>query len=89
MLIKFLGDKLLYGHIPDPFPRCGIESGHARLLSVSLASSRVRYLCFSVSILNSHMYMYSADHEQVKRCAHVTHKPLTSRSSVKLQVCVC
>ena len=26
------GDKLLYGQIPDPFPRCGIGSGHARLL---------------------------------------------------------
>ena len=25
------GDKLLYGHVPDPFPRCGIGSGHARL----------------------------------------------------------
>ena len=30
-LIKFLGNKLLYGQIPDPFPRCGIGSGHARL----------------------------------------------------------
>ena len=30
-LIKYLGDKLLYGLIPDPFPRCGIGSGHARL----------------------------------------------------------
>jgi len=26
------GDMLLYGLIPDPFPRCGIGSGHARLL---------------------------------------------------------
>ena len=26
------GDKLLYGHIPDPFPWCGIGSGHARLI---------------------------------------------------------
>ena len=25
------GDKLLYGHVPDLFPRCGIGSGHARL----------------------------------------------------------
>jgi len=25
------GDKLLHGQIPDPFPRCGIGSGHARL----------------------------------------------------------
>ena len=25
------GDKLLYGQIPDPFPQCGIGSGHARL----------------------------------------------------------
>ena len=25
------GDKLLYGQILDPFPRCGIGSGHARL----------------------------------------------------------
>jgi len=25
------GDKLLYGQIPDLFPRCGIGSGHARL----------------------------------------------------------
>jgi len=30
-LIKFLGDKLLCGHVPDPFPRCGIGSGHPRL----------------------------------------------------------
>ena len=30
-LIKFLGDKLLYGHIPDPFPRCRIGSDHTRL----------------------------------------------------------
>ena len=30
-LIKFLGDKLLYGHVPDSFPRCGIGSGHVRL----------------------------------------------------------
>jgi len=26
-----MGDKLLYGHVPDPFPRCRIGSGHARL----------------------------------------------------------
>ena len=26
------GDKLLYGQIPDPFPRCGIGAGHARLV---------------------------------------------------------
>ena len=25
------GNKLLYGHVPDPFPRCGIGSGHVRL----------------------------------------------------------
>ena len=25
------GDKLLYGQIPYPFPRCGIGSGHVRL----------------------------------------------------------
>jgi len=25
------GDKLLYGYVPDPFPLCGIGSGHARL----------------------------------------------------------
>jgi len=25
------GDKLLCGQIPDPFPRCGIGSGHVRL----------------------------------------------------------
>ena len=30
-LIKFLCDMFLYGHIPDPFPRCGIGSGRARL----------------------------------------------------------
>ena len=30
-LIKFLGDKLLYGHVPDPFPRCRIGYGDARL----------------------------------------------------------
>jgi len=34
VLIKFLGDKLLYGHVPDPFPQCGIGSGHARLPEV-------------------------------------------------------
>ena len=26
------GDKLLYGHVPDPFPRCG----HATLISTSI-----------------------------------------------------
>ena len=25
------GDKLLYGHVRDPFPWCGIGSGHTRL----------------------------------------------------------
>ena len=32
--IKFLGDTLLYGHVPDPFriPWFGIGSGHARLI---------------------------------------------------------
>ena len=25
------GDQLLYGHVPDPFPWCGIGSGHKRL----------------------------------------------------------
>ena len=25
------GDKLLSGHVPDPFPWCGIGSGHVRL----------------------------------------------------------
>jgi len=29
--IKFLGNKLLYGNVPDPFPRCGIGSGQTRL----------------------------------------------------------
>ena len=32
-LIKFLGNKLLCGHVQDPFPRCRIGSGHARLSS--------------------------------------------------------
>ena len=36
-LIKFLSD---YGHIPDPFPWCGIGSGHARLLLNSHLTSR-------------------------------------------------
>jgi len=34
------GDKLLYGQIPDPFPRCGIGSGHARLHPYLEFSSR-------------------------------------------------
>ena len=34
-LIKFLGDKLLCGHVPDPFPRYEIGSGHARLVTCS------------------------------------------------------
>jgi len=29
-MIKFLSDKPLCGHIPDPFPPCGIGSGYAR-----------------------------------------------------------
>jgi len=29
--IKFMGDKLLCAQVPDPFPRCGIGSGHTRL----------------------------------------------------------
>ena len=35
-LIEFLGDKLLCGHVPDPFPRCGTGSGHARLVVTML-----------------------------------------------------
>ena len=34
-LIKFLGDKFLYGHVPDPIPRCVIGSGHVRLYPYS------------------------------------------------------
>jgi len=30
-LIKYLGDKLLCGHVPVPFPWCRTGSGHARL----------------------------------------------------------
>jgi len=44
------GDKMLYGQIPDPFPRCGIGSGHARLSTLlqqphSLAIRTARHLC--------------------------------------------
>jgi len=35
-LIEFLGDKLLCGHVPDPFPRCGTGSGHVRLVVTML-----------------------------------------------------
>jgi len=45
LLIKFLGDKLLYGQIPDPFPRCGIGSGHARLWR-TMASFRTPYFLY-------------------------------------------
>ena len=31
------GDKLLYGHVPDPVPRCG----HARLISTSILTHMV------------------------------------------------
>jgi len=31
-LIEFLGDKLLCGHVPDPFSRCGTGSCHVRLV---------------------------------------------------------
>ena len=31
------GDKLLYGHVPDPFPQCG----HARLISTSILTHMV------------------------------------------------
>jgi len=34
MVIKFLGDKLLCGHVSDPFPWCGIGSGQARLVHI-------------------------------------------------------
>jgi len=33
------GDKLFYGHVPDPFPWCRIGSGHARLPCGILPSS--------------------------------------------------
>ena len=35
------GDKLLYGQIPDPFPQCGIGSGHARLMNTMLCISKL------------------------------------------------
>ena len=28
------GDEQFYGHVPDPFPRCGTGSGHVRLYSL-------------------------------------------------------
>ena len=30
------GDKLLYGHVPDPFPWCRIVSGHVRLGNIQI-----------------------------------------------------
>ena len=35
--VKLSGDKLLYGHAPDPFPQCG----HARLISTSILTHMV------------------------------------------------
>jgi len=35
------GDKLLNGLIPDPFPRCGIGSGHARLCDTMVYNSSI------------------------------------------------
>ena len=32
-------DKLLYGHVPDPFPRCRIGSGHARLAIIKVTGN--------------------------------------------------
>jgi len=36
------GDKLLYGHVPDPFPRCGIGSGHA--IATRVVAGSIRYI---------------------------------------------
>ena len=47
------GDKLLYGQIPDPFPQCGIGSGHARLQCKLYYSSRlcIMHLAWSQFII--------------------------------------
>ena len=58
------GDKLLYGQIPDPFPRCGIGSGHARLRAkvgcvtsvstpVSSAHSMFYMMCITMQLTQS------------------------------------
>ena len=41
------GNKLLYGQIPDPFPRCGIGSGHARLGGLMVQEYATRRLEYS------------------------------------------
>jgi len=57
------GDKLLYGQIPDPFPRCGIGSGNARLLLTQLQTAvlhqksaiRTQIRKYQQSYFNQHM----------------------------------
>jgi len=44
------GDKLLYGHVSDPFPRCGIGSGHTRLWKLGDKAEVIMWL-LSVVIL--------------------------------------
>ena len=44
------GEKLLYGLIPDPFPRCGIGSGHARLHECVCVHVHVVCVCVCVCV---------------------------------------
>ena len=64
--IKFLGDKLLCGHVPDAFLRCGIGSGHVRLLFTMiphvLPSPCRLHLLHSYSHLNLHKLVYATYH---------------------------
>jgi len=53
---KYLDTRLLCGHVPDPFPRCGIESGHAtpgtRLARALLPGIPRIILWFELTIIN-------------------------------------
>ena len=65
------GDKLLYGQIPDPFPRCGIGSGHTRLGRVGLGT---RLHCMKVADYEGLTYNPAYQpHAHTHLCTQHTH----------------
>jgi len=65
------GDKLLYGHVPDPFPPWWMGSGHVRLcqsiLNIEFTASLLLYPANAVSP-NSSLYSICT---RTKKCAQM------------------
>ena len=63
------GNKLIYGQIPDPFPRCGIGSGHARLWVYVVGTDEFRWshaFCLVFALTVPSIMYFSLNMESVE-----------------------